>query len=74
MTWNTTTRGNSEHCYLQVGFGFGTVWEMGVKEPDMYSRNGNVGDLRVKCCMFKSSDRKLFCFKPIPNLNPYLNQ
>ena len=68
MHWKPATRGNSEHFYLQVGFGSArALWPgmgCGCKHPSLIP----------KVAGLKSSDRKLFwryCF--IPNLNPSLN-
>lgn len=68
ITWKPATRGNSERCYHQVGFGFARVLWMGMVDgclslvPKVACSNPT-----IESCFW------YFCFKSIPNLNHYLN-
>ena len=55
MTWKLTTRGNSERCYLQVGFGFCYGVVDGRKHLPLVPK--------------AACSNPYLCFKPIPNLN-----
>ena len=67
MTWKQATRGNSELCYLQVGFGFVTALWTGMAEGcEPLSPNVASSNPVIKHFFF-------FYIKHIPNLNPYLN-
>ena len=39
MTWKPATRGNSERCYLQVGFGFARVLWTGMADGCKHNLN-----------------------------------
>ena len=59
--WKLATRGNTEHSYLQVGFGFDTLLSAG-----MVAGHKHV----PKFACLKPEIESQFCFKPTPNLNP----
>lgn len=67
---NPATRGDSEHYYLQVGFDFARALWTGMadgrKHLPLIPKVAFLNPAIESCFWY-------FGFKPIPNLNPYLN-